>query len=228
MHMAAAADQGKTTTSWTRFRWLYVARCTVAFVVTVLAVAVIARAVVVMLRPEKLELKLSGGHVAVDYITSLPPPGNVVKLTFVLRANNPSGRASVEYTNITARFTYALSSPAPTQIAEFDLTQPILVSQRTARESIVTVTLTPKEDLPIRYVRAFFEGRVVAGAQLELRGVFVTMASGDVTTTTNIVATYYCWPHAVVDTSSSSAPGKNYGSVPDAPCLDKSEAPAIV
>ena len=109
MHMAAAADHGKTTTSWTRFRWLYVARCTVASVVTVLAVAVIARAVVVMLRPEKLQLKLSGGHVEVDHIPSLPPPGNIVKLKFVLWANNPSGRASVYYTNITVRLTDALS-----------------------------------------------------------------------------------------------------------------------
>ena len=227
MHMGAVADHGKTTTSWTRFRWLYVARCTVAFVVTVLAVAVIARAVVVMLRPEKLQLKLSGGHVAVDHVASLPPPGNVVTFTFVLGANNPSGRASVEYTNITVRLTDALSSPAPTVIAQFDLTQTISVTQRTRREAMVRVTLEPEKDVPMQYVRAFFEGRGVAGAQMELSGVFashVVMARGEVTT--SIVATYYCWPVTVAVGDALSL--EDYGGVTDAPCLDKSEAPAIV
>lgn len=71
MHMAAT-DQSKAATR--RFRWLYVARWAVASMVTVLAVAVIVRAVVVMLRPEKLQLKLAGGRVAVDWIPSMPPP----------------------------------------------------------------------------------------------------------------------------------------------------------
>ncbi|KAI4976227.1 hypothetical protein ZWY2020_049834 [Hordeum vulgare] len=114
----AAADQGKTAAR--KFGWLYVARWAVASVVTVLAVAVIVRAVVVMLRPEKLQLKLSGGRVAVDSIPSMPP-GNEVALNFVLRANNPSGRAFVEYTNVTVRLTdvSSASAAAPAMIAEF-------------------------------------------------------------------------------------------------------------
>lgn len=230
MHMAAGGDQGKTpATSRTRFRWLYVARCTVAFVVTVLAVAVMARAVVVMLRPEKLQVKLYGGLVEVHNIPSLPQPGNEVKLRFFLRANNPSGRASVEYNNVTVRLTDASSSPAPTNIAQFHLTQNISVSQRTVRETEVRVALTPGEDVPMRYVRAFFEGRDVAGAQMELSGIVVShvvMARGNVKT--SVAATYYCWPVTVgVGDGSSSSSGED-GTVPDAPCLDKSEAPAIV
>ncbi|XP_048543553.1 uncharacterized protein LOC125522547 [Triticum urartu] len=230
----AATDQSKTATR--RFGWLYVARWAVASVVTVLAVAVIVRAVVVMLRPEKLQLKLSGARVAVDWIPSMPPPRNEVMLNFVLRANNPSGRASVEYTNITVRLTdvTSASSPSPTKIAEFDLPESIPVLQRTAHEAMVRVGMTPGEDVPMRYVRALFEGRSVDGVEMMLRGVFhshVAMASGDYVTTSDL-ATYYCWPVTIAvggpSSSSSSSPDYTSVVVTDAPCLDKSEAPAIV
>ncbi|XP_044961325.1 uncharacterized protein LOC123412443 [Hordeum vulgare subsp. vulgare] len=228
----AAADQGKTAAR--RFGWLYVARWAVASVVTMLAVAVIVRAVVVMLRPEKLQLKLSGGRVAVDSIPSMPPPGNEVALNFVLRANNPSGRAFVEYTNVTVRLTdvSSASAAAPAMIAEFPLPQSIPVLQQTAHEAIVRVGMTPGEDVPMRYVQALFEGRSIDGVEMMLRGDFhshVEMASGDYVTTSD-PATYYCWPVtiAVGGSSSSSSPDYTNVVVTDAPCLDKSEAPAIV
>ncbi|KAM0828505.1 hypothetical protein ACQ4PT_067492 [Festuca glaucescens] len=173
-----AEQGGKTTSSWRSFRWLYMARLAVASIVTVVAVAVIIRAVVVMLRPEKLQLKLAGGHVGVGYIPSLPPPGNLVHLKFILRANNPSGRASVEYANITVRLTEApssSSSPAPeARVAEFGLPEDIAVPQQTAHEAIVMVSLEAKEDVPMRYVRALYEVSGVAGVEMELSGLLST------------------------------------------------------
>ncbi|KAF7094431.1 hypothetical protein CFC21_096741 [Triticum aestivum] len=196
MHMVAT-DQSKTATK--RFGWLYVARWAAASVVTVLAVAVIIRAAVLMLRPQKLQFRLSGGHVAVDRIPSMPPPDNVVTLTFVFVAYNPSGRAL----------------------------------RRVQQQTIVMVGMTPGEDVPMRYVRALFEGRSVEGVELMLSGVFAshvttTMASGEVTT--RYPATYYCWPVTIAVGGSSSSSSPDYTSfvVTDAPCMDESEAPAIV
>uniref|UniRef100_A0ACD6A9S0 Uncharacterized protein n=1 Tax=Avena sativa TaxID=4498 RepID=A0ACD6A9S0_AVESA len=222
------AEQGsKTASRWRKFRWLYVARLVVASVVSVVAVAVIVRAVVVMLRPEKLQLQLGGGLVAFDNILSLPPPNNTVTLTFVLRANNPSGRASVEYGNVAVRLTEAVaaaassssSSPATAAtIAAFDLTENIPVLQQTAHEVIVTVGLTPKQDLPMRYVRALYEGRAVAGAQMGLTGVLTTHVAMK---STSVRTTYYCWPVSIaigkVDPAATNG---------DVACFDEKDAPA--
>uniref|UniRef100_A0ACD5ZP48 Uncharacterized protein n=1 Tax=Avena sativa TaxID=4498 RepID=A0ACD5ZP48_AVESA len=221
------AEQGsKTASRWRKFRWLYVARLVVASVVSVVAVAVIVRAVVVMLRPEKLQLQLAGGLVAFDNILSLPPPNDTVTLTFVLRGNNPSGRASVEYGNVAVRLTEAAaaassssSSPATAAtIAAFDLPKNIPVLQQTAHEVIVTVGLTPKQDLPMRYVRALYEGRAVAGAQMQLSGVLTTHVAMKAT---SVPTTYYCWPVSIaigkVDPAATNG---------DVACFDEKDAPA--
>jgi hypothetical protein len=218
-----AEQGGKTTSGWRSFRWLYMARLAVASIVTVVAVAVIIRAVVVMLRPEKLQLKLAGGHVGVAYIPSLPPPGNVVTFRFVLRANNPSGRASVLYSNVTVRLTEASSSssssPAPeARVAEFGLPEDIVVPQQTAHEAIVIVSLEAKEDVPMRYVRALYAVRGVAGVEMELSGLLSTKVAR---ATTKVRATYYCRPVSV-------AVGPVAYTVADVPCLDQLDAPAHV
>ncbi|VAI69149.1 unnamed protein product [Triticum turgidum subsp. durum] len=218
------AEQGNKTTSWwRRFRWLYAVRCTLACVVTMVAVAVIVRAVVVMLRPEKLQLKLAAGRIAANYIPSLPPPGNEVWLKFVLRAYNPSGRATLEYANVTVRLTDASSSSssaeAPTaRIAEFDLPKPIDVMQKTLSEVLVPLSLVPKEDLPMRYVRALYEGRGVADAEMELRGILSTHVA---MSTTSVLTTYYCWPVTI-------AVGPGDYAAADVACFDKLDAPAHV
>ncbi|EMS51305.1 hypothetical protein TRIUR3_30291 [Triticum urartu] len=148
-----------------------------------------------------------------------------------VRAGAPSG----EYNNVTVRLTdiTSASSASPTKIAEFDLPLPIAVSPRMAQETIVMVGMTPGEDVPMRYVRALFEGRSVEGVELMLSGVFAshvttTMASGEVTT--RYPATYYCWPVTIAVGGSSSSSSPDYTSfvVTDAPCMDESEAPAIV
>ncbi|KAM3206669.1 hypothetical protein ACQJBY_062039 [Aegilops geniculata] len=213
------AEQGSKTTSWwRRFRWLYAVRCTLACVVTLVAVGVIVRAVVVMLRPEKLQLKLAGGRVAVKYIPSLPPPGNVVFLQFILRANNPSGRATIQYANVTVRLTDASSSSSSAaRITEFDLPQPIDVAQRMAHEASAVAQLEPPEDLPMRYVRALYEGRGVSGAEMELSGVLSTHTA---MATTSVITTYYCWPVTIAVGPSDNAA--------DVPCFDKLDAPAHV
>nr|XP_051202630.1 uncharacterized protein LOC127316267 [Lolium perenne] len=221
-----AEQGGKTTSSWRSFRWLYMARLAVASIVTVVAVAVIIRAVVVMLRPEKLQLKLAGGHIQVAYIPSLPPPGNVVTFRFVLRANNPSGHASVLYSNVTVRLTEASSSssssPAPeARVAEFGLPEDITVPQQTAHEAIVIVSLEAKEDVPevpMRYVRALYEVRGVAGVEMELSGLLSTKVAR---ATTKVRATYYCRLVSV-------AVGPVAYTVADVPCLDQLDAPAHV
>ncbi|KQK19624.1 hypothetical protein BRADI_1g49390v3 [Brachypodium distachyon] len=238
--MAADQSSGKTTTTCRRFRWLYVARWAVATAVTILAVAVIIRAVVVLLRPEKLQISLAEGRVAVDYIPSLPPPGNAVTFQFLLRASNPSGRASIVYTNVTIRLT---DVSVPRAIAGFGLSPTVVaVSQRTTRETAVTVGLTPGDDVPMTYVRALFEGRSVGGVEMEVSGLLAShvamAAKGGVTTTavttTSGAASYYCWPVtiAVVD-AAQQATSDDYGGDGggggghDTACLDKSEAPAI-
>ncbi|KAF7093052.1 hypothetical protein CFC21_095488 [Triticum aestivum] len=210
-------EQGSKAPSWwRRFRWLYAARCTVACVVTLVAVAVIVRAVVVMLRPEKLQLKLAGGRVAVDYIPSLPPPRNVVVFRVLLRANNPGGRATIVYANVTVRLTDASAGPAAT-ITEFDLPQRIDVAQRMAHEATAVAELEPGEDLPMRYVRTLYEGRGVAGAEMELSGVLSTHTA---MATTSVLTTYYCWPVTIAVVAGDSAA--------DVPCFDKLDAPAHV
>ncbi|PNT76554.1 uncharacterized protein LOC100842511 [Brachypodium distachyon] len=235
--MAAEQDGGEKTpmTAPCRcrgFRWLYVARLAVASAVSIIAVAVIIRAVVVLLRPEKLQLRLAEGRVAVDYISSLPPPGNTVTFRFLLRASNPSGRASVVYTNVTIRLT---DVSVPRAIAGFDLGKTMVVSQRTTREATVKVGLTPAEDLPMAYVRSLFEGRSVGGVEMEVSGVLATRVAvargGGVASTTSAAASYYRWPVtiAVVDDGEAEAAllqASDY-SAHDTACLDKSEAPAI-
>ncbi|XP_044958597.1 uncharacterized protein LOC123409791 [Hordeum vulgare subsp. vulgare] len=214
----AELQGSKPTSWWRRFRWLYAARCTLACVVTVVAVVVIVRAVVVMLRPEKLQLKLAGGRVAVDYIPSLPPPGNVVVLTFVLRANNPGGRATIVYANVTVRLTDASALAA--KITEFDLPDPIEVAQRTMREASTKVVLEPPEDLPMRYVHALYEGRGVPGAEMELTGILSSHVGVAMATTSVVVTTYYCWPVTIAVGAPDSAA--------DVTCFDKRDAPAHV
>jgi hypothetical protein len=88
-----------------RARWLDAARCAVVALVTALTIAVIARGVAVSLRTEKLELSIINGHVAMDKITSLSPPVNVI-FHFNFRCHNPSRRAGVRYQNVTASFLY--------------------------------------------------------------------------------------------------------------------------
>ncbi|KAM3196277.1 hypothetical protein ACQJBY_072123 [Aegilops geniculata] len=169
-----------------------------------------------MLRPEKLQLKLAGGRVAVDYIPSLPPPRKVVVFRVVLRANNPGGRATIQYANVTVRLTDAAAAPAA-RITEFDLPQPIDVAQRMAHEATAVAGLEPGEDLPMRYVRALYEGRGVAGAEMELSGILSTHTA---MATTSVLTTYYCWPVTIAVGPSDNAA--------DVPCFDKLDAPAHV
>lgn len=212
-----AAAGGKTT----RFRWLYVARCAVASVVTVLAVVIIVRAVVVMLRPEKLQLKVTGGYVSVGRIPSMPPPE--VTFVFTLRAFNPSGRAFIDYTNVTVRLVSNNASSAAAKIAQFDLPQSISVSQQMAHEAHVNVSLTPEEDVPLRYVQALFDGGSVS-AEMEVDGLLTSHTMKGISRH-DIPTTYYCWPVTIAVGGASSSLS-DYSS--DTSCLDKSDAPAFV
>ncbi|KAF8732692.1 hypothetical protein HU200_015025 [Digitaria exilis] len=80
------------------FRWLNVARCAVAAVVMVLILAVIINAVQVVLRPNSLSLTVVEGTV---FVKRLPEEKNL-SLSLDLRAENPSGRARMYYTNLDA------------------------------------------------------------------------------------------------------------------------------
>ncbi|KAF0902425.1 hypothetical protein E2562_016260 [Oryza meyeriana var. granulata] len=76
------------------FRWLDLVRCAAAAVVALLAVGVLVWAILVVLRPDELAIKVTHGSVLVR----LPPPK--MMFTFQLEADNPSGRASMSFTNI--------------------------------------------------------------------------------------------------------------------------------
>lgn len=201
-----------------RLRWLYVARCAVAFLVTVIAVVVLVRAVVVMLRPEKLYLKVTGGYVSVDRIPSMPP--RKVNFNFTLIASNPSGRVFIDFTGIHITLTDSNAS----KIADFDLPRNISLPQQMGQDAIVAVTLKPPEgDVPMRYVQDLFDGRSIS-AEMEVDGLLTDRMKGVSTNAHHI--TYFCLPVTiVVGGSSSSSLSSTSGA--DTTCLDKSEAPAF-
>ncbi|CAL5045402.1 unnamed protein product [Urochloa decumbens] len=80
------------------FRWLDAARYAVAAVMTVLIIAVIAKAIKVVLRPDSLYLFVMGGSMSstTDVTTA------TVALDLQLRGQNPSGRVRMYYTNVSA------------------------------------------------------------------------------------------------------------------------------
>ncbi|RCV11068.1 hypothetical protein SETIT_2G158800v2 [Setaria italica] len=112
-------------------RWRFLARSAVALVVSVLAAAVVVRAVLLMLHPRMLQLKIAPSDVYVQRSTIFGD--NVYTFTFYLEAANPSDRAFVYYSNITVQF----DDEKGDLIAKFNLTPP-------------SISLAPQE--PQQYV----------------------------------------------------------------------------
>lgn len=223
-------DGSKLQPTATRFRWLNLARCTLASVVTVLAVVVIARAVVVLLRPEKLRLSVAGGRVSVSRMPAMKPLPRV-NMSFVLRAFNPSGRASIEYTGITVALRAIddgdAASPAAAApiIAQFPFPD-VPVAQQVAHEAAARVSLAAAEDVPLRYVKALFDGRGISAA-IQVDGFLTTRMEidGRISRSNGGVATtFYCLPVtiAVGDGDDDESRTRNTW------CLDKSDVPAFV
>uniref|UniRef100_A0A0E0L751 Late embryogenesis abundant protein LEA-2 subgroup domain-containing protein n=1 Tax=Oryza punctata TaxID=4537 RepID=A0A0E0L751_ORYPU len=223
-------DDGSKLQPTARFRWLNLARCTVASVVTVLAVVVIARAVVVLLRPEKLRLSVAGGRVSINRMAAMKPLPRV-NMSFVLRAFNPSGRASVEYTGLTVTLRAIdgdAASPATAAaiIAQFPFPD-VPVAQQMAHEAVARVSLAAAEDVPLRYVKALFDGGSISAA-IQVDGFLTTRMEIDGRISRSdggAATTFYCLPVTVAvgdgddDESTSSR---------DTWCLDKSDVPAFV
>jgi hypothetical protein len=110
--MAAAreGDDGEKSS----FRWLDAARYVVSAVVIVLIVAVAAKAIQVVLRPDKLDLSVPGSSVYTRRIPSRVE-GDKLVFSFSLHVLNPSGRARMYYTNVTAYLFDNSTPPATTQ-----------------------------------------------------------------------------------------------------------------
>ncbi|KAF0902420.1 hypothetical protein E2562_016255 [Oryza meyeriana var. granulata] len=224
------ADDGSKLTA--RFRWLNLARCTVATVVTVLAVVVIARAVVVLLRPEKLRLSVAGGSVSVTRMPAMKPLPRV-NISFVLRAFNPSGRASIEYTGLSVTLRAVDNynpSPAaaamPAIISKFPFPD-MFVAQQMAHEAKASVSLAAEEDVPLPYVQRLFDGgSIIAAIQLDGSLTNRMEIDGGMSRSDGGVATtYYCLPVTIAVGDSHD---EDSTTTRDTWCLDKSDVPAFV
>uniref|UniRef100_A0A0A9B8X5 Late embryogenesis abundant protein LEA-2 subgroup domain-containing protein n=1 Tax=Arundo donax TaxID=35708 RepID=A0A0A9B8X5_ARUDO len=161
MRMAADDDKPK-------LRCLDAARYAVASAVTVLILVVIVDAVVTVLRPGDLTLKVTGGYVSADNTSG---PGNVT-LRFTLRALNPSGRVRIYYTGIKGTFSGQINTSAPAEdFRVFRIGNDIAIEQQDSAEVAVLVSGPNNPNvMPPAYFNLLFNGGTIHDAMLKLNG----------------------------------------------------------
>lgn len=197
------------------FRWLDAVRYALAFVVTVLIVTVIAHAIVVVLRPEKLTLKVVGGFVQVENDTSALDPSPTLTFRFTVQAINPGGRARIYYTNIDA-FLHG-KNPTSTSPAMdflfFDIRD--MVVGQDLLDAIVQ-TYGDKETVPIPYLNMLYNGGSIPDAMLRLNGTLITEIYSGYNKTDDR-PTIYCCSRLTVGGDSSEYTGTDVECTKDDP-----------
>uniref|UniRef100_A0ACD5Y0B4 Uncharacterized protein n=1 Tax=Avena sativa TaxID=4498 RepID=A0ACD5Y0B4_AVESA len=148
-------------------------RYVVAAVVTAITVAVIARAVVVSLRSEKLYIKVTNGTVLVLGFL----PNNKVMMSVALDSSNPSGRVGISYGGVTVSLLQHNRS---------------LITSFVIKDGITGITVGPEaswlsntvatQDVPADVSQEFVDGMrnrtLVTDAAVHLHGTLRTQVSG--------------------------------------------------
>ncbi|EMS60587.1 hypothetical protein TRIUR3_23210 [Triticum urartu] len=162
------------------------ARYAVAAVVTAITVAIIARALVVSLRSEKLYIKLAHATVSMEsYNDTLQPPR--VDMSLTLQSYNPSGRAGISYTGVDVNILHRNSS----LIASFPLMDGLIVGPNITLVTHLTIAMDAAEEVLAFVVNTVRDGSQVTGAVVHLNGTLHTQISG-LSYTTGQTAQFHC------------------------------------
>lgn len=174
------------------FRWFDVVRYAVAVVVGLLAVGVLAGAILVVLRPDALDVKVIHGSIQVDL-----PPGvqhrrspQSLKFTFHLEASNPSGRATISFTGISA--TISTAADDETMPSRFPLNDVNYVTpEQVANIISVQTTTNPRADAGDYFVNKLTDGETIAVTML-IQGILTTTVGGEGIHSSRDNVTYTC------------------------------------
>lgn len=189
MHMAVGGDEKP------KFRCLDAGRYAVAFTVAVIVVVVIVHAVVTVLRPGELVVRLDGGHVSVSKVSP-----DILGFTFQIGVFNPSGRVRIYFTNILANISRSLT------VAEF-LAAPVddfAVGQQDSADVAKTTTGSSVYMLPADF-KQLYHGGSIDNAVMKLRGYRIVETYAGHNDTPKPVL-YYCTSITVGGEEPENAP----------------------
>ncbi|KAJ1257682.1 hypothetical protein BS78_10G014500 [Paspalum vaginatum] len=196
--MAAAADEYGGDSDKSRFRWLDAARYAVAAAVTVLILAVIVTAIKVLLRLDSLQISVDKGSI-ITIPMSPPEPEAALAFELQLRAQNPSGRVRMYYTNITAylfdnRTSASASASASTNPGDDSVLyfkpKDIAVLQHEALDCSLHTNPAKKKMMDTFYFGMLYNGSRFSDMTLRLDGNLVTEVTSQLNKTRP--TTYYC------------------------------------
>lgn len=191
-------DDGENT----RVRWVIdVARYAAAALVTAVTVAVIARAVIVSLRSEPINIDVANSSVSVS-VKGLPPAPVRVSISLTLLSYNPSGRVGVQYSNVNV----SLLDDSGKEITWFTVPngtiKGIMVGPTTVRRTLVTANLEVPDEVPKEFAKRMrprssngttSTGQEIKEAAVHLHGVLQTQISG-FTYSHGRVTAFRCFP----------------------------------
>lgn len=174
------------------FRWLDLVRYSAAAVVASLAVAVLVGAILEVLRPDDLDIKVVHGSVLAE------PNPKSVRFTFHLDAANPSGRAAIGFAGVLITISadgndVPVHTPRNFSIPIKDIES---LAPQTRMEVLSTrISEDPMEDLGGYFVSKLGNGKSVAVTML-VQGTLITsvgtLNGGGVVNTTKDKVTYTC------------------------------------
>lgn len=153
-----------------KFRWLDVVRYAAAGVVALLAVGVLVGAIVVVLRPDALVMKVIHGSMLVN----LPPPS--MTFTFQLEVDNPSGRDTMSFTDMSvAVLAVSVSGGGVISMANLFNLPNITDLQPGKMMQVVTTqwTTNPEAEVGDYFVRRLSRGETMA-VTLRVQGILIT------------------------------------------------------
>uniref|UniRef100_A0A0D9WL69 Late embryogenesis abundant protein LEA-2 subgroup domain-containing protein n=1 Tax=Leersia perrieri TaxID=77586 RepID=A0A0D9WL69_9ORYZ len=174
--MAAAAEEKEEEEE--KFRWLDVVRYAAAAVVAMLAVAVVVGAILVVLRPDALDISVSHGSVLAELLQPNSSSSSVkVMFRFRLFATNPSGRAAISFLNVSIAVSAAGGEtiPAIFRISGVDSLPPDKVMDWTSEQ---TSSTDPAADLGEFFFSQLSDGKNIGRVTLRIHGLLVTAVVG--------------------------------------------------
>lgn len=196
--MAGAREEGDGEKK-SAFRWLDAARYVVSALVVVMIVSVAAKAIMVVLRPDKLNLSVQGSSVYTERFPSQVEGGDKLKFTFNLHGENPSGRVRMYFCNISAYIFDNSTPPATTpspmnDAAIFFQLEDMSVLQRQYVDNIkhsINMTRDPMYMVPSFFDTLIKPGSRIEDATMRVDGTLVTEFSSGHNSTPKPTS-YYC------------------------------------
>lgn len=164
-----AAEDEKAT-----FRWLDLLRWAAAAVVALLAVVVLVGAILVVFRPDALDLKVVHGSVLAKLPPERPPASMV--LTLHLTTSNPSGHVAIAFSNISVSvFTNDRRHSMPTHLHLDDIYYVLPVTM--VEVISVQESNSPAEDMGGYFVKKLADGENIA-VTVVVEGILTTRVVG--------------------------------------------------